>query len=165
MDLDIWCRHASLSTVIEDKRAQISRNWAKFKGGTRAETSRTRSGTKPIVAFHIHQSTRSPRLTTERHSATLTCILAPDEWICREASALPLTAQINAEAHKAYVSSLLLRWSVFRDFTARDLLRRKPPKPTSHPSTCGTPGKPLSGPVERSELEFLCASRNPFGHS
>ena len=103
---------------------------------------------EPIVAFHIHQR-RSPRLTTERHSATLTCILAPDQWVCREASELPLVAPVNAERHNTYVSSLLLLLRVFRDSTAHGAS-------PSHPSTRGTPGIPLSGPVEGSELEFLC---------
>ena len=62
---------------------------------------------EPIVAFHIHQSARSPRVTRERHSATWRCILAPDRWVCREASELPLVAPVNAEPHNTYVSSLL----------------------------------------------------------
>ena len=88
---------------------------------------------EPLMPFHIHQSTRSPKLTTERHSATLKCVLAQDPWVCREASELPLVAPVNAEPHKTYVSSLLLLWRLFRDSTARDLLRRQRPsqRPTS----------------------------------
>ena len=66
-------------------------------------------------------------------------------------------APVNAEPHNTYVSSLLLLLRVFRDSTAHG------PSP-SHPSTRGTTGIPLSGPVEGSELEFLYASRNPFSH-
>ena len=42
-------------------------------------------------------------------------------------------APVNAEPHKTYVSSLLLLWRVFRDSTARDLLRRQ--RPSQRP-TC-----------------------------
>ena len=112
---------------------------------------------EPIVAFHIHHR-RSPRLTTERHSATVTCILAPEQSVCREASELPLVAPVNAEPHNTYVPSLLLLLRVFRDCTAHG------PSP-SHPSIRGTTGIPLSGPVEGSELEFLYASRSPCSHS
>ena len=137
----------SQPTNIEDKRAQISRNCSKFKKWhTRGDISHTVWDvcSEPNVAFHIQQR-RSPRLTTERHSKKLTCILAPDQWVCREASELPLVAPVNAEPHNKYVSSLLLLLRVF------------------HPSTRGTTGIPLSGPVEGSEL--LYASRNPSSHS
>ena len=133
-------------TNIEDKRAQISRNWAKVKGvQTRGDISHTVWDVccEPLVPFHIHQSTRSPKLTTERHSATLTCILAPDPWVCREASELPLVAPVNAEPHKTYVSSLLLLWRVFRDSTAHG----------PSPASCSEASVP---PVHSAHLVFRC---------
>ena len=117
------------------------------------------------MAFHIHQSARSPRLTTERLSATLTYILAPDQWVCREASELPLRALVNAEPQDTCVSSLLRPWCVFRDSTARGLFLRQPSSQRPTCPTRGTPGIPLSGPVEVSGLEFLSAFPKLMTHS
>ena len=88
-----------------------------------------------IVAFHIHQNARSPRLTTERHSATLTCILAPDQWIRRDASELPLVAPVNAEPHKTYVSvstpalAHVLRFYSSWSFSRKLLPSERPTRP------------------------------------
>ena len=56
-------------TNIEDKRAQISRNWAKFKGGTRAKTSRTRSGTFAVNRSWPSTFTRAPAHRSSQQSA------------------------------------------------------------------------------------------------
>ena len=90
---------------------------------------------EPIVAFHIHENARSPRLTTERHSATMTCILAPDQWICREESELPLVAPVNAEPHKTYVSvsspalAHVLRFYSSWSFSPKLLPSERPTRP------------------------------------
>ena len=103
----------------------------------------------------MNRSWPSTFIRARAHQGSQQSAIRPDQWVCREASELPLVAPVNAEPHNTYVSSLLLLLRVFRDSTAHG------PSP-SHPSTRGTTGIPLSGPVEGSELDFLYASRKPI---
>ena len=117
-----------------------------FNGGTREETSRTRSGMLPV------NRSWSERLLVEglakgRLSARVTCPLSPKHGSVVKPRRCLWWLQ-STRSHTRHTYRLFSCSGACSEILQLMVLHPQAlPKPASHPSTRGTPGIPLSGPV------------------